>query len=229
MKTIHVIGAGVEGQEGFSGRALELIDQADLLIGAERLLALFPDFAGETFAVGSDLSGVLPRLKQAEGHVVILSSGDPLFFGLGRDLLRNLPKDDIEFVPNVSSVQYAFAKIREPWDDAIFVSAAGRGLKSAVDQIVAHDKAALLTDEINTPRAIARELIERGRDGYAVYLCENLGAAEEKITQCDLRKLLEIDVAALNLLILIKEYEAGGEGVGPGLGIPDDEFASGKN
>ena len=228
MKTIHVIGAGVEGQEGFSGRALELIDQADLLIGAERLLALFPDFAGETFAVGSDLSGVLPRLKQAEGHVVILSSGDPLFFGLGRDLLRNLPKDDIEFVPNVSSVQYAFAKIREPWDDAIFVSAAGRGLKSAVDQIVAHDKAALLTDEINTPRAIARELIERGRDGYAVYLCENLGAAEEKITHCDLRKLLEIDVAALNLLILIKEYEAGGEGVGPGLGIPDDEFASVK-
>ncbi len=40
------------------------------------------------------------------------------------------------------------------------------GMKGAVDQIVAHDKIAILTDEVNTPRAIARELIERGRDGY---------------------------------------------------------------
>jgi len=228
MKTIYVIGAGIEGQEGFSRRALELVEQAELMIGGARQLALFPEFSGETLTIGTDLSPVVECLLKAEAPVVVLASGDPLFFGIGRYLLRNLPDADIEFVPNVSSVQYAFAKIREPWDDAVFVSAHGRGMKGAVDQVVAHDKIAILTDEVNTPRAIATELLERGRDGYSAYLCENLGTAEETITHTDLKGLLDIPAAALNVLILIKEYEAGDDGAGPCLGIPDEDFATVK-
>lgn len=228
MKTIYVIGAGIEGQEGFSRRALELVKQAKMLIGGARQLALFPEFSGQTLAIGSDLSPVVECLIQAEDSVVVLASGDPLFFGIGRYLLRNLPDADIEFVPNVSSVQYAFAKIREPWDDAVFVSAHGRGMKGTVDQVVAHDKIAILTDEVNTPRAIANELIERGRDGYSAYLCENLGTTEEAITHTDLKGLLGIPAAPLNVLILIKEYEAGDDGAGPCLGIPDEDFATVK-
>lgn len=228
MKKIHVIGAGVEGQEGFSRRALELIGKAGLLMGGERQLALFPDFAGEKVVIGDNLGEVVERLKKTDQRVVVLASGDPLFFGIGRYLLRNLPEEELEFVPNVSSVQYAFAKIHEPWDDAVFVSAHGRGLKGAVDRIVANDKAAVLTDEVNTPRAIAREMIERGRDGYAAWLCENLGTAEERIIATDVKGLLEVEAAPLNVLILIKEYEAGGEGYVPTLGIPDDEFVTAK-
>jgi precorrin-6Y C5,15-methyltransferase (decarboxylating) len=228
MKTIHVIGAGVEGQEGFSRRALELVAQADILIGGSRQLALFPDFSGRTMTTGDNLAPVVECLKQEQGAAVVLASGDPLFFGIGRYLLRNLPDSDLEFVPNVSSVQYAFAKIREPWDDAVFVSAAGRGSKGAVDQVVAHDKVAILTDEVNTPQAIARELTERGRGGYTAYLCENLGTSEEAITHTDLKGLVGLPAAPLNVLILIKEFEAGGEGAGPCLGIPDEDFATVK-
>lgn len=228
MKKIYVIGAGIEGNEGFSRRALDLVGQADMLIGGARQLALFPDFSGPTLTTGANLAPVVECLEKAAGSVVVLASGDPLFFGIGRYLLRNLPEVDLEFVPNVSSVQYAFAKIREPWDDAVFVSADGRGMKGTVDQVVAHDKIAILTDAVNTPQAIARELIERGRDGYTAYLCENLGTAEEAITQTDLRGLLDIPAAVLNVLILIKQYEAGGEGVGPCLGIADEEFSSAK-
>lgn len=226
MKKIYVIGAGVEGQEGFPRRVLELIGKADLLLGGERQLELFPDFPGEKVTIGSNLGEVVERLKKKERRAVVLASGDPLFFGIGRYLLRNLPDEELEFVPNVSSVQYAFAKIKEPWDDAVFISAHGRGLKGAVDRIVANDKAAVLTDEENTPKAIAAELIERGRDGYAAWLCENLGTAEERIIATDVKGLLEIAAAPLNVLILIKEYEAGGDEYVPTLGIPDEEFAS---
>ena len=228
MKTIYVIGAGIEGQEGFSRRALELVEQTGMLIGGARQLALFPDFSGETLTIGASLSPVVEYLAKSEGSAVVLASGDPLFFGIGRYLLRNLPDADLEFVPNVSSVQYAFAKIREPWDDAIFVSAHGRGMKGAVDQVVAHDKIAILTDEVNTPQALANELIERGRDGYSAYLCENLGTPEEEITHTDLKGLLDISAAPLNVLILIKEYETGDDGAGPCLGIPDEDFATVK-
>ena len=226
MSKIYVIGAGVEGQEGFSRRALELVQGADLLCGGERQLALFPEFKGEKLTVGSNLGQVVDKLKQAQGRTVVLASGDPLFFGIGRYLLRNLAAERLEFVPNVSSVQYAFAKIKEPWDDAVFVSAHGRGLKGAVDRIVANDKAAILTDEVNTPAAIAAELIQRGRDGYAAYLCEDLGTAEEKITATDVKGLLEIKAAPLNVLILIKQYEGEGDAYVPTLGIPDEEFAT---
>lgn len=226
MNKIYVIGAGVEGQEGFSRRSLELIGKASILFGGERQLGLFPAFPGEKVVIDNNLSGMVERLEARQGAVVVLASGDPLFFGIGRYLLRNLDEDELEFIPNVSSVQYAFAKIKEPWDDTVFVSAHGRSLKAAVDRIVANDKAAILTDEINTPSAIAAELIERGRDGYTAYLCENLGSAEERIRNIDLPGLLEIEAAPLNVLILIKEYEGEGDEYVPTLGIPDEEFAT---
>ncbi len=226
MNKIYVIGAGVRGHEEFGRRALELIRQSDLLIGGERQLALFPDFTGERLVIDGNLGRVVERLKGHPGNPVVLASGDPLFFGIGRHLLRNLPEADFEFLPNVSSVQYAFARIREPWDDTVFVSTHGRGLKEAVDRIVANDKAAVLTDEQHNPAAIARELLERGREGYTAWLCENLGSDEERIVRTDIRGLLEIEAAPLNVLILVKEYEAGGVGTRAVLGIPDEEFAT---
>ncbi len=226
MRTIHVIGVGVEGQEGFSPRVLDLIAQAEVMAGGQRQLELFPDFPGEKVVIEADLAQLIATLKKSRRPTVVLASGDPLFFGIGRLLLRNLPADRLEFVPNVSSVQYAFAKIKLPWDDAVFVSAHGRGLKGAVDRIVANDKAAVLTDEINTPAAIAAELIECGRDGYAAWVCENLGTAEERIVVTDVKGLLEVAAAPLNVLILVKEFEAPGEEYVPTLGIPDEEFAA---
>ena len=227
MKSIHVIGAGIAGQEGFTPQALELINQSELLFGVKRLLELFPDFSGEKLAIDDrNLAEMLKRLQECDSRAVVLASGDPLFFGVGRYLLRNLPNELIKFSPNVTSVQYAFAKIREPWDDSIFVSVHGRALKDVVDRIVANDKAAVLTDEINTPEMIGRELLNRQRSGYKVYSCENLGTAAEKIRITDVKGLLELEVAPLNVLILIKEYEEDAHQYVPTFGIPDNEFVS---
>ena len=174
-----------------------------------------------------DLSIMLEFLKTTDQAVVILGSGDPNFFGIGRFLLRNLPKDRIEIFPNVTSIQYAFARIKEPWDDAIFVSVHGRGLKGAVDRIVAAEKAAVLTDNVNTPAAIARELIHRGAEGYEVYLCEELGLPGEKFTKTDVRGLVDLPAAPLNIIILIKTWEPNLIHY-PLIGIADDEFATAK-
>ncbi len=227
MKSIHVIGAGIAGHEGFTPQALELINKSELLFGAERLLGLFPDFSGEKFALDDqNRAEMVGRLQECAGRVVVLASGDPLFFGLGRYLLRNLAEELIEFLPNVTSVQYAFAKIREPWDDSVFISVHDRELKDVVDRIVANDKAAILTDGVNTPGMISRELLSRRRSGYKAYLCENLGTDAERIRVTDIKGLLELDVAPLNVLILIREYEDDSHAYIPTFGIPDEEFVS---
>src|SRR6056297_1766158 len=223
MKSIHVIGAGMAGQEGFTAQALELIAAGDILFGAPRLLALFPDYQGEQQQIDDgSMAAMIERLRHFQGKAVVLASGDPLFFGVGRYLLRNLPETLIDFLPNVTSVQYAFAKIREPWDDAVFISAHGRPLKDVVDRIFANDKAAVLTDAVNTPGMIGRELLSRHRGGYKAFLCENLGTTDEKIRVTDIKGLLELEAATLNVLILIKQYEDDNDVYVPILGIPDD-------
>ncbi|HTP65660.1 MAG TPA: precorrin-6y C5,15-methyltransferase (decarboxylating) subunit CbiE [Geobacteraceae bacterium] len=226
QEKIYLIGAGIAGWEGFGAKALEVIGKAEVLAGHQRHLDIFPDFAGEKFPL-DDLSIMLDYLKTTEKRVVVLGSGDPNFFGVARFLLRNLPKDRIEIFPNVTSIQYAFARIKEPWDDAIFVSVHGRGLKGAIDRIVAAEKAAVLTDSINTPAVIARELMDRGAEGYEAWLCEDLGLPSEKFTRTDVRGLADIKAAPLNILILIKTWEPNLQHY-PVIGIDDEEFATAK-
>ncbi len=226
QQKIYLVGAGITGWEGFAAKALEIIGKSDVLVGHQRHLDIFPDFAGEKRVLG-DLSELMDFLKKTELRVVVLASGDPTFFGVSRFLLRNLPKERIEIFPNVTSMQYAFARIKEPWDDGIFVSVHGRGMHPAVDKIIASEKACVLTDKVNNPAAIAAELIERGAEGYEAWLCEDLGMPTEKFTKTTVRGLLEINASELNILILIRTYEPNLVHY-PLIGINDDEFHTSK-
>ena len=111
----------MKGQEGFSAKALEIIATAGLLIGRQRHLDRFPNFKGDKVVL-PEPPELLELLKTTDKQAVVLASGDPNFFGVGRFLLRNLPKERLEIFANVTSMQYAFARIKEPWDDAIFLS-----------------------------------------------------------------------------------------------------------
>jgi precorrin-6Y C5,15-methyltransferase (decarboxylating) len=226
QQKIYLVGAGIKGWEGFGAKALEIITRGEVLIGAQRHLDIFPDYQGTKMVLG-DLSVMLEFLRKTEKRVTVLASGDPNFFGLSRFLLRNLPKERIEIFANVTSMQYAFARIKEPWDDAVFVSVHGRGIKSAIDKIIAAEKVAVLTDEKNTPSAIARELIKRGAEGYIAWVCEDLGMPTEKFTRTDVRGLVDLECSPLNILILIKAWEPTLE-TWPVMGIADDLYATAK-
>lgn len=222
--TIYLIGAGIAGCEGLSTRALEAIDTAEVLVGRQRHLDRFPDFKGEKMVLG-DLPPLLSFLQSTAKQVAVLATGDPNFFGTGRFLLRNLPKERLEIFANVTSMQYAFARIREPWDDSIFLSVQGRGMGPSIDKIVAAEKACILTDETNTPAAIAHELISRGAEGYEAWVCEDLGLPTEKFTRTTIKGLLTLQHSELNILILIRIYENNLTQY-PLIGVDDEEFAS---
>ena len=226
QRKIYLIGAGMEGWEGFSSSALDIISETEVMIGHQRHLDIFPAYAGYKMVLDS-LPELLEFLEKTVQPVVVLASGDPNFFGISRFLLRNLPKERITIFANVTSMQYAFSRIKEPWDDAIFVSVHGRGMHAAVDKIISAEKACVLTDKVNTPNAIAREMIDRGAEGYEAWLCEDLGLATEKFTRTDVRGLLELNPADLNILILIKTYEPNLVQY-PLIGIADEEFQTVK-
>ena len=221
---IYLVGAGIEGLEGFSAKALEVIAKSELLVGRQRHLDRFPDYRGEKVVLG-ELPALLELLKNTDRRAVVLASGDPSFFGVGRFLLRNLPKERIEIFANVTSMQYAFARIKEPWDDAIFLSVHGRGMGPSIDKIIAAEKACILTDKVNTPAAIARELLDRGAEGFEAWVCEDLGMPTEKFTRTDVKGLLTLRHSDLNILILIRTWEQQLTQY-PLIGIDDEEFAT---
>ncbi|WP_277058609.1 precorrin-6y C5,15-methyltransferase (decarboxylating) subunit CbiE [Trichlorobacter lovleyi] len=200
---ISLIGMGIGGLDGLSAKARAAVAEASLLIGHPRHLALFPDHGGETVPLGS-LPDLVHLLETTTKKAAVLASGDPLYFGIGRFLLQRLPKERISVFSNVSSVQYAFSLIKEPWDDALVLSVHGRELSAVLEQVLAAPKVCLLTDRTNTPQGIARALVQRTSGRYDAWLCEDLGMETQRCTRTDLHGLATCSCSDLNLLILLR-------------------------
>lgn len=202
---IHVVGVGNEGRESLTPRALAIVQQADVLAGGQRLLDHFPDVPAERVKIGAKVDEVLATLAARRGdrRIVVLATGDPNYFGITRALLRHVPGEDLEIWPNVSALQGAFAKAREPWDDTAFLTVHGRSMERLVESVRGQRKICLFTDEHNTPAAIARVLLNGGVEGYQAILCEDLGGPAERVTRLSLEDLASWEAHPLNTLILL--------------------------
>jgi precorrin-6Y C5,15-methyltransferase (decarboxylating) len=98
---IAVVGIGLDGQQGLSRTVQELIEQATVLAGSKRHLGYFADHPAKKLNLANLQTGIeaIAQLKLDNHSVVILTSGDPLFFGLGRLLLEKFKPEEIEFYP----------------------------------------------------------------------------------------------------------------------------------
>ncbi len=134
--------------------------------------------------------------------MVVLAGGDPLFYGIARYLMDRLGKDHFEVLPHVSSMQMAFARIKESWDEAFLTNLATHPLVDVLDRIRVAETVGLFTSERESPSQIARELRARGLDYFRAYVCENLGGPDERVTQGELSDIAEMEFDALNVMIL---------------------------
>jgi precorrin-6Y C5,15-methyltransferase (decarboxylating) len=230
---IQIIGIGDDGLDGLTSAARGLIQRADLLLGAEHTLALVPSFAGERMVAGGNLERVVERIKAAGSQrVVVLVSGDPLFYGLARFLCEQLGKDRFEVLPHVSSMQLAFARVKESWEDAYLTNLANHPLDQVVEKIRTAAKVGLFTTEETSPAAVARELLARKIDYFSAYVCENLGSPDERVTQGELSELLDETFAPLNVMVLVRKPDMPdrpSERIGRRLfGNPDEAFLQSK-
>lgn len=232
---VYIIGMGDDGTKGLSQITLGIIEKADLLFGGERHLSFFPDFNGDKIATKSNLKEIADLIKRNLGtrKMVVLASGDPNFYGIAKYLMSKLGKEAFEILPAISSMQLAFARAKESWDDAVLVSVHGRPIQAIIELVRPSSKIGILTDDEHTPSEIARIFMEHGLKGYQAFVCENLGGEDERVTETLLERLPEMQFSSLNVLILKKI----GEDRQPGsqsdscpvqtkyrFGIPEDEF-----
>ncbi|MBU7007048.1 precorrin-6y C5,15-methyltransferase (decarboxylating) subunit CbiE [Phosphitispora fastidiosa] len=180
---IQVIGVGPGHPDYITPEASRLINEADILVGGERLLELYKDTGKELYPVKNNLQEMAGYIRERYRHrsIAVLASGDPAFYGILEHLKRNFAASELKVSPGISSAQLACARLGISWHDAAFHSVHGRGADGLADLVRVHPKVIVLTDPSRTPAVIAGMLAAEGIKGKKIYVCENLSYADEHI------------------------------------------------
>lgn len=203
---VYIIGVGDDGLEGLTSAARELVRSAQLVIGSERSLHQVEETPAERVELAGDLDALVDWVaRYPDRRMVILASGDPLFYGTARFLCDRLGKDRFEVVPHVSSMQLAFARVKESWDEAYLTNLATQPLDHVVEKIRTAIKVGLFTTDECPPDQLARTLLDRRIDYFTAYVCENLGSPDERVTQGELAEIAEQHFGPLNVMVLVRK------------------------
>jgi precorrin-6Y C5,15-methyltransferase (decarboxylating) len=231
MSKIPVIGVGPDGAAGLSPRTREVLAGVELVFGSDAALRLLPELVAERVPIGADLPAAVEKLRAGLGRkrIAVIASGDPLFYGTARYLCEKVGAEHFEVVPHVSSMQLAFARIKQTWEEAYLTDLATRPLDDVLDKIRTAETVGLFTTEVAHPARIARELLARGIDYFTAWVCENLGGKDERITRGELADIREMKFDPLNILILKRKPDRPDVPRAAGrlrrFGNPDDVFA----
>ena len=232
MGRLRIVGIGDDGPVGLTDQARKILIEADLVIATPSVLKMLGQTTAKQQFLPADMNEAVSLLQSAittYNKPVLVSEGDPLFFGVSRYFSDRLGKDAYEIHPHVSSMQLAFARVKETWDDAYLTSLAGRALEPTIDRIRTSEKVGLFPTEEITPKRLARELLSRGIDYFRVYICENLGSPDERVTQAELSELVHMDFHPLNIMIFIRDEKKPSRVKGFGrrrlFGNPEESFA----
>lgn len=203
---IHIVGIGDDGLDGLTGHARSLVESAEILIGSSALLSQMPDdFTAERVSCDGSLQQLRTAIDElGTQSAVILASGDPLFYGIAKFLTDAIGKDRFEIVPHVSSMQLAFARVKENWDDAYLSNLAIQPLDRVVDAIRSAERVGLFTTDAIPPGAVAEALLDRRIDYFNAFVCENLGTPNETVTQGDLESIRTGTFSPLNVMVLVR-------------------------
>jgi len=205
VSKVQIIGIGDDGLEGLTAAARQLVAQAEVLIGARQSLAAVSGKA-EKVEIGGDLDAIVKKLDASAGkRAVVLTTGDPLFYGTARFLCDRLGKDRFEVTPHVSSMQLAFARVKESWDDAYLTNLASQPLELVAEKARTAAKVGVFTTDTAPPGAVAKALLERRIDYFTAYVCENLGSPDERVTHGELTEIAKQEFSPLNVLILVRK------------------------
>ncbi len=166
-------------------------------------------------------------LRSQKTDVILISRGDPLWFGIGRILLENFSKDELSFYPSNTCIQLAFSKLKIPWQDTINLSIHGRDSTRLVEALKARPSSlAIITDSNKRSLEIIQKNLSELHliDFYDFWLCEDIGFDRENIRKLNLKESLPSDISSLNIVVLTKTKKNYSNNNLPLFGITDNIF-----
>ncbi len=188
MSKIYVL--GIDSSDSLRSKQ-GILERCVLVIASKRQAAFLGNISVPIYPV-TPLDEACEQIKQglSRGNVCVLASGDPLFYGIGRTLIKKFGESRVEIHPALSSLQEAFSRFKFSWDDARIVSLHGRSPHHLPGLLLQSPKSFLFTDRTNSPDRIAATLLDyltligdtHLKEEIMVHVAENIGAADEKIS-----------------------------------------------
>jgi len=166
-------------------------------------------------------------LKSNDNDVILISRGDPLWFGIGRILLNSFSKDELLFYPGKTCLQLACSRLKKSWQDVKAVSIHGRETTELIKSLKLKEKGiAVLTDPKNNNLELIRQnLKELNLENiYEFWLCEEIGSKNERIRLISHQENLPNGISDLNIVILLQKEACTLIKDLPLFGINDDTF-----
>ncbi|MDJ0511842.1 MAG: precorrin-6y C5,15-methyltransferase (decarboxylating) subunit CbiE [Methyloceanibacter sp.] len=223
---LSIVGIGEDGVDGLGRGACDLIENAEVVFGGVRHLALAaPLIRSESKPWPSPFSLAPAEVVALRGRrVCVLASGDPFFYGVGATLAAHVAADEMWVVPATSAFSLAAARMGWPLPDTTIVSVHGRALDRIRPHLHPGARILALTSDAEGPSALARLLTEGGFGASQMTVLEALGGSRERIRSAPAQEFSLRDIAALNTVALEVAAAPGARILGFAPGLDDDLF-----
>jgi len=213
-RKIHVIGLNSFRIEDFTLEVQELFHKVKNIavpnsyINEIKKWVSIKSIENKNFYESKSNFDLINWLKSNDNDVILISRGDPLWFGIGRILLNNFSEEELLFYPGKTCLQLAFCRLKKSWQDVKAISIHGRETNELVKILKSKEKKiAILTDPKNKNLELIRENLKELdlENIYEFWLCEEIGSKNEKIRLISHQENLPKGISDLNIVILLKK------------------------
>jgi precorrin-6B C5,15-methyltransferase / cobalt-precorrin-6B C5,C15-methyltransferase len=207
MKVVDIVGVGVCFSD-LSRKYLDIIQDADILVGGRRHLTWFDSHPGKKREIVAPLSRVIEDIRKWMEHkkVVVLASGDPLFFGIGQLLIPALGENNVCVYPNISTMAACFSRLKMTWKQAVVVSLHGKDRTIELSHALRSEKPIFIfTDPEHNPAWVGDFVHRIASCGWCMWVFERLGEADERILKVSPQKAVGMQFNEPNAVVLINK------------------------
>jgi len=178
---LHIVGIGEDGLNGLTPATRAVVEAAEVLIGGDRHHDLAANVTAERIAWPSPFDALIEVLKAHHGRrVVVLATGDPLWYSIGARIGRSIDPAEIVYHPQVGAFQLAAARMGWSMADLETLTVHGRPVEQMIAFIQPDQRLLILTTGADTPAQIARFLTERGFGQSRMTVLAAMGGEREQ-------------------------------------------------
>jgi len=200
QKWLAIVGIGEDGLPGLSSVARSLIDCAEVLVGGDRHLAMIPTDDRPRLVWKSPIGDSIAQLRNQGQLVCVLASGDPMWYGIGVTLTRQIPLAEITIIPAPSTFSLACSRLGWSLSEVETLSLCGRPPALLQAYIYAGAKLLILSEGKHTPAIVAEILTQRGFGNSQMTVMERLAGIHERHLTDIAANWTQTDIADLNAI-----------------------------
>jgi precorrin-6B C5,15-methyltransferase / cobalt-precorrin-6B C5,C15-methyltransferase len=221
---LTVVGIGENGFGGLDKYARRALRAAAIIFGSPRQLDLLATCIRAQRHTWPSPFDVTTLLKYRGSPVCVLASGDPMFFGVGATLARQIPIAEMQVLPAPSSCSLAAAQLGWPLQDCTVLSLVGRPLAALHAQLFEGARLLVLSADGSSPAAVAQLLANSGFGPSRLAVFEHIGGPRERRIDGEAQHWSAAECAALNIVAVECIAGAATQGLPRTAGLPDTAY-----